>query len=95
MEKKIVIQGHDLRIGYRTGKQEKVVHEHLDFELRAGELTCLLGANGAGKSTLLRTLSASQPSLAGELKMLGTQGLLYGRRHGPYPEAVLTEIRLL
>ena len=71
MEKKIVIQGQDLRIGYRTGKQEKVVHEHLDFELRAGELTCLLGANGAGKSTLLRTLSASQPSLGGELKMLG------------------------
>ena len=71
MEKKIVIQGHDLRIGYRTGKQEKVVHEHLDFELRAGELSCLLGANGAGKSTLLRTLSASQPSLGGELKMLG------------------------
>ena len=71
MEKKIVIQGKDLRIGYRTGKQEKVVHEHLDFELRAGELTCLLGANGAGKSTLLRTLSASQPSLGGELKMLG------------------------
>ena len=70
MEKKIVIQGYDLRIGYRTGKQEKVVHEHLDFELRAGELTCLLGANGAGKSTLLRTLSASQPSLGGELKML-------------------------
>jgi len=71
MEKKIVIQGKDLCIGYRTGKQEKVVHKHLDFELRAGDLTCLLGANGAGKSTLLRTLSASQPSLGGELKMLG------------------------
>ena len=71
MEKKAVIQGKDLRIGYRTGKQEKIVHQHLDFELYAGELTCLLGANGAGKSTLLRTLSASQPSLGGELRMLG------------------------
>lgn len=71
MEKKIVIQGKDLRIGYRTGKQEKTVHEHLNFELHAGELTCLLGANGTGKSTLLRTLSASQPSLGGELDILG------------------------
>ena len=71
MEKKIVIQGKDLCIGYRTGKQEKIVHEHLNFELKAGELTCLLGANGAGKSTLLRTLSASQPSLSGELTILG------------------------
>ena len=71
MEKKIVIQGKDLCIGYRTGKQEKIVHEQLNFELKEGELTCLLGANGAGKSTLLRTLSASQPSLSGELTILG------------------------
>lgn len=70
MEKKVVIQGKELSIGYRTGKQEKTVHSHLNFELHAGELTCLLGANGAGKSTLLRTLSASQPLLAGELRML-------------------------
>ena len=70
MEKKIVIQGKGLSIGYRTGKKEKIVHQHLNFQLHAGELTCLLGANGAGKSTLLRTLSASQPSLAGELHIL-------------------------
>lgn len=71
MEKKIVIQGQDLSIGYRTGKLEKIVHEHLNFQLHAGELTCLLGANGTGKSTLLRTLSASQPALGGTLDILG------------------------
>ena len=71
MEKKIVIQSQDLSIGYRTGKQEKIVHEHLNFQLHAGELTCLLGANGTGKSTLLRTLSASQPALSGKLDILG------------------------
>ena len=70
MEKKTVIQGKDLCIGYRTGKKEKIVHKHLNFDLRAGELTCLLGANGAGKSTLLRTLSATHPPLDGELRML-------------------------
>ena len=71
MEKKVVISAQDLSIGYCTGKKEKRVHEHLSFELHAGELTCLLGANGAGKSTLLRTLSASQPTLGGELTMMG------------------------
>ncbi|MBR5541565.1 MAG: ABC transporter ATP-binding protein [Bacteroides sp.] len=71
MKKKVVISANDLRIGYRTGKQEKIVHEHLNFQLLAGELTCLLGANGTGKSTLLRTLSASQPSLGGELQIAG------------------------
>lgn len=67
MKKEAVITATDLCIGYRTGKREKRVHEHLSFNLYPGELTCLLGANGAGKSTLLRTLAASQSSLGGEL----------------------------
>ena len=71
MEKQAVITATALCIGYRTHKGEKKVHEHLSFGLYPGELTSLLGANGAGKSTLLRTLSASQPSLAGELQLLG------------------------
>ncbi len=64
---KAVITASNLCIGYRSGKREKQVHEHLSFQLFPGELTCLLGANGTGKSTLLRTLSASQPPLSGEL----------------------------
>lgn len=71
MEKQAVITATDLCIGYRTHKGEKKVHEHLSFGLYPGELTSLLGANGTGKSTLLRTLSASQPSLAGDLQLLG------------------------
>ncbi len=67
MEKKAVITANDLCIGYRMGKREKRVHQHLSFQLYTGELTCLLGANGTGKSTMLRTLSASQPPLDGEL----------------------------
>ena len=51
MEETIVNKARHLCIGYRTGKQEKIVHSDLNFELKAGELTCLLGANGAGKST--------------------------------------------
>ena len=70
MKETIVNKAHHLCIGYRTGKKEKIVHSDLNFELRAGELTCLLGANGAGKSTLLRTLSASQPALGGELLLM-------------------------
>ena len=72
MEKQAVITATDLCIGYRTHKGEKKVHEHLSFGLYPGELTSLLGANGAGKSTLLRTLSASQPSLAGDLQLLAS-----------------------
>ncbi|MCD8261291.1 MAG: ABC transporter ATP-binding protein [Bacteroides sp.] len=57
-----------LSVGYNKGKErEKVIHTGLSFKLYPGELTCLLGPNGAGKSTLLRTLSGSQPALAGEI----------------------------
>ena len=56
---KAVITANDLCIGYRQGKQEKRIHEHLSFRLYPGELTCLLGANDlttdqkAGSSNLL------------------------------------------
>ncbi len=69
MEKNPVITASDLSIGYRTGRRTSIVHRYLSFQLYSGELTCLLGSNGAGKSTLLRTLSASQPPLAGELML--------------------------
>ncbi len=75
-----IISATDLSIGYRTPKGEKCVHAHLNFSLPAGKLTCLLGANGAGKSTLLRTLSASQPSLSGELLLMGKPIADYSER---------------
>ena len=71
MENEIVIQARDLCIGYQSGKRITRIHEHLLFNLHAGELTCLLGANGSGKSTLLRTLSGSQPALSGQLWLKG------------------------
>ncbi len=75
-----IISANDLSIGYRTPKGEKCVHAHLDFQLPAGKLTCLLGANGAGKSTLLRTLSASQPPLSGELLLMSKPIETYSER---------------
>ena len=61
----IEIQG--LSTGYITSKRRIVIADKIDATIRAGELTCLLGANGAGKSTLLRTLSGFQPPLGGEM----------------------------
>ena len=75
-----MIHGKQLSIGYQNGKQIKYVHRNLNFELRQGELTCLLGANGAGKSTLLRTLAAAQPALEGTLEFLGKPISAYTER---------------
>ena len=29
----------------------------VDIDIRAGEITCLIGSNGAGKTTLLKSIS--------------------------------------
>jgi iron complex transport system ATP-binding protein len=65
------IEIKSLAIGYPGRKGAKVVAGHIHADINNGELTCLLGANGMGKSTLLRTLSAFQPKLSGEIRILG------------------------
>ncbi|MBO7501615.1 MAG: ABC transporter ATP-binding protein [Paludibacteraceae bacterium] len=61
-----MITCQDLTIGYA----DKVVQQHLNFSLQAGELVAMLGPNGSGKSTLLRTLAALQPALGGSYTVL-------------------------
>src|SRR4029079_1876367 len=43
----------------------------IDFEVRQGELVCLIGANGAGKSTTLRAVCGLQPARAGSVRYEG------------------------
>jgi zinc transport system ATP-binding protein len=54
----------DLTIGY--GAQPLL--PPLGFELRAGQVTSIVGHNGSGKSTLLKTLLGLQPKLGGEIR---------------------------
>lgn len=66
------IETIDLRIGYHLkGGKTKQIHDKLSLSLYPGAVTCLLGLNGAGKSTLLRTLCGFQPTLGGEIYLLG------------------------
>ena len=66
-DSKISLWAKDLTVGY--GK--KVVQEGICFELKEGEMVCMLGPNGGGKSTLLRTLAGLQPALGGQTSLSG------------------------
>ena len=44
----------------------------LSFDLKIGEVTCLLGRNGAGKTTLLKTLMGVEKSASGKIVFDGT-----------------------
>jgi len=44
---------------------------NVDFELRSGEIHCLMGENGAGKSTLIKVLTGVEILDAGEIFLAG------------------------
>jgi iron complex transport system ATP-binding protein len=68
----VLVQGRALAVGYRLGRgRELRLLDATSFEVRAGELVCLLGPNGSGKSTLLRTIAGMHRPLAGTVELLG------------------------
>ena len=62
-----VFKVENLSIGYKNN----ALLNTINFELKPGVLTCLLGSNGIGKSTLLRTIAKLQPAIKGEIEING------------------------
>lgn len=50
---------------------EHMVLKNVDFDLKEGEIHCLVGENGAGKSTLIKILSGAVSPESGEIFILG------------------------
>jgi iron complex transport system ATP-binding protein len=63
----ISLEVNKLTLGYFHHKAKKEILNDLDFQLFAGELTCLLGPNGVGKSTLIKAILGQIKPWKGEI----------------------------
>lgn len=66
-QQRIALEGIGLQLGYSQEGLRKPLLENLNFELVAGELTCLLGPNGVGKSTLIKAILGEISPWEGQL----------------------------
>jgi len=57
----------------------RVIHQGLDFSLRAGETAGLVGGSGSGKTTLLRAIIGLERPARGEIRVFGEP--LFDRAH--------------
>lgn len=51
---------------------EQVVHDHLDFDIQAGEIIGIVGGSGSGKSVLMRSIIGLKEPDAGTVRVMGT-----------------------
>lgn len=70
MEKSVIV-GENLTLGYGTGAKKKRILSDINFSLKKGEMTCLLGPNGVGKSTLVRGVLGQIAPWKGTVKIKG------------------------
>lgn len=57
--------------GLQKKYKEKIVIDHLSFQMKQGEIVGLVGENGAGKSTLLQLLATIMQPTQGDIQLDG------------------------
>lgn len=70
-EREIIIECDNLVKIYKTEEIEVMALQGLDFQVRYGELTAIIGNSGSGKSTLLNMLGGLDTPTAGRLYVDG------------------------
>ena len=67
-QKKSLIQVQNIQKSFKKhGSQELLVLDHVNFDIRDGEIIALLGKSGSGKSTLLRIIAGLIHPSAGKV----------------------------
>ncbi len=81
-----VVTTSALRVGYRSGSEERTLVETPELKIERGDRVALIGPNGSGKSTMLKTLVGELAPLKGRINF-GTNVKLgyYAQGHEGLP----------
>lgn len=71
MDNNLIISMKDITKSYKTGKQETMVLNDVDLEIKKGEFVAILGPSGSGKSTLMNIIGCIDVANTGEYILSG------------------------
>lgn len=63
----VMLELNDITIAYK----DNIVLEHIDLQIKKGEIVCIIGPSGSGKSTLIRTMNRLVVPTSGIVSFLG------------------------
>lgn len=69
-------QDDDIAIRIRglvNGFGGTIIHDHIDLDVKRGEVLAVVGGSGSGKSVLLRSIIGLNKPLAGSIRVLGQE----------------------
>lgn len=71
MDNDLIISMKDITKSYKMGKQETMVLNGVDLEIKKGEFVAILGPSGSGKSTLMNIIGCIDVANTGEYILSG------------------------
>lgn len=63
----IIVKMRDMRVAFKIGSIERVIINHLDLDIKRGEILGLVGESGSGKTTIGRALIRINKVSGGEV----------------------------
>jgi NitT/TauT family transport system ATP-binding protein len=87
-EEEVLLQITKVHFSFRDGRSVRRVLEDVDFSVRDGEVTAIIGRSGVGKSTLLRIMAGQLSPHAGSTRLAEAEASRLGTLYHPQ-EALL------
>ena len=72
-EEDTLIKMRDVRVAFKIGSIERVIINHLNLDIKRGEILGLVGESGSGKTTIGRALIRINPVSGGEITYNGVR----------------------